>query len=397
MFDFSLPFLKNHSPSSFLGIDFGTVNVKGVVVDLTDEIPQIIGCGQIAWPEGSFDHGLIKNSPLVVQTLKKLLSELGVPSPNQVIYSLSGVLVHDFTTMAKITRTTSQDPVSESELSDICDRLEDAAGIEAAGQAAWWFGDPGAYLELIGSNISICKLDGYYASSPLGYRGSVLELGLATSFSTSQYLRGLQDISKKLGLKLLTVTSSFNALLKNLKDKDKPQFNALLVDVGGQVTNLGVVIGGGIVACASFPLGDWHFTLALSQALSIDWEKALQIRYNSLDDYSVDPSVVSQTLTRVCRYWACNLDVALESFSGVKKLPHQIIMLGGGKESPEIKAVFSDSRWLKKFPFGQEVEFLNFTFDDLFVRDLTGRLNKQEFLMVSCLAGFGAEVLNSQD
>lgn len=379
--------IKKTDPSHVLGIDLGTTLMKAVLFDFSSpDKNQVIGVAKTEWEEPTSSYGLPINKNAIVAGLNKIILELNIPANTPTIFSLSGGWLLDFTTVAKITRPNSQDPITEQELSEICSRLEDAAGVEAAGQVGSFFGNPDAYLELISSDISLCKLDDYYVSNPLSYRGGVMELSLYTSFSPSHYLDFIKKISREIRLDLKTVVSSFDALLKSIKLQDKSQFNGIFIDVGGLTTNIAIVIGGGVVNSSSFPIGDWHFTNQLCSDLSIDFSIAHNVRYHfDQQDLPVSSEKINESLTRTSRYWAGSFESVLESFAGVKKFPHQIFMIGGGCRSPEIQAILSDSRWLRRFPFSQEVELSSLTFEDLEVADLTGKLVGNEFILPACL------------
>jgi len=194
----------------------------------------------------------------------------------------------------------------------------------------------------------------------------------------------------------LTVSSLFYSLLHSLKIENISEFNSLFIDIGGKETSVGVVIGGGLVDSRSFPIGDWHFDLSISQALNVDLEEAKSLRdaYAKGQLLGEQVNQISAILSYVLRLWSLGLETALGSFSGVKSFPSQIYLVGGGAFSAEVREVLSDNLWTKNFPFSQDIEVKMVTLRDLRIKDLTGIVKDSSAVLPVSLGQVGKEVLS---
>jgi cell division ATPase FtsA len=103
-----------------------------------------------------------------------------------------------------------------------------------------------------------------------------------------------------------------SVLVKALTNDEPRNFNAIILDIGGRVTDVAIVFGGGIWGTRPLPLGGENFDLS---------------------------------------FWLSGVETALSDFEGVKSFPNRIILGGGGAQIEGLKEGLLDYPLMRTLPF----------------------------------------------
>ncbi len=391
---------KRSAKGQFLTLDIGTDYVKCLLFELsqseTGQKLHIVGFGKQPLSYLYTRGGAIVDYDGVKQTVSAAIAEALSASDSKlkdVIIGLSGEVTKGLVTTVRLTRPNADVPMSEKELSILISKIESSAFVEASKEVSMMTGNPDLEIDLTNSAISNVKLDGVYIKDPLGLTGEVIEIALFTAFSPSYHLKLLQKLTKELGLKIITITSGLYALNKSLIEKHE-QVNLILMDVGGETTDVGIVFGGSLVATRTLSLGGRHITRSISERFGLSYSDAEEkkIRY-SLGNLPEEENIkVYECVREVLDLWLSGIELLFSDFEGIKTFPSRIFLLGGGSSLKDLLSVLEKEPWTKTIPFKEPPIFDRLLVSDLsLVSDMTGKLTGQDDILPASLGGIYLE------
>jgi len=395
---FDLKFLKNKQrPSNkrFLTIDIGSEVVKCMAFEVAENqhgyYANIIGVGKETLSYGSARSGIVVDIDEVEKSIESAVEratlELG-GKIKEVIFGVSGDLSLGLMTTVRLVRAKG-DKITDKELDDIYSKIHEASYNQALNELMEITGDTEEDIELITSSLVYTKLDGNEVKDVIGQEGKVLEIAMFTAFTPSFHTKMLQTISKNLGLKILAIGSNMYSLTKSLSFAKGRYFDGVIMDVGGEVTDVGIVFGGGIVSTRSLSIGGAHFTRALGKKLGITYLDAEQKKKSySFGRLSPDENArVEDNMYEIMEIWLSGIELLFMDFTGVKTFSSQICLVGGGASLPELVNFVNKEPWSKSIPFRSPPEFIKLTLSDLHkVADSTGKVYGLEDIMPASLS-----------
>lgn len=392
MLKLPFPFRQDTSPRAFLGIDLGTEYIKVLSFEITpDKKAVIAGCGEALITDTGPEAAL-----------GRAITEAGGLAGGSVREAIIGARSEDTLEVSVTVRHRREDPqkkIDQPEIDQLLDRVNEVAIIEAAKQYARRTGNPDLELELINSTMILLKMDDLKVDSPLGCQGRQLEVTVTSAFAPSAVIKSIQKLCRSQKLNLATIVSSTHALTAALGADSRENFNALLVDVGGQVTKVGIVFGGGVHSSGYLSFGGQHFTQALVQA--VGWspgEAEEKLRgFLGAQLSEADQELVEESLKKPAELWFSAWETVLSSFEGVKTFPNQIYLVGGGSRLPSVMTLLAGSEWWKAYPFREEPEVERVTLGKIpQVEDRTGRADSVEYTPAASLGVVGLELWGLQ-
>lgn len=313
-------------PESFIALDFGTTSTKAFIFSLEKEV-QLLGQGQ-GTPE---------------EAVEQAVGQANV-RPTQAVVGIDGENAWCLTTTVRFNRPEPEKGIEPKEIEKLNEQILRTALLQATSQMSEFLGDPELGLQLIDSEVLYHKIDGQLVDNPLGKPGKVLESSIFTAYSPSNYLGQLSKILQKLNLNLWAVSSLMFILVKTLANNDPLNFNAIILDIGGKVTDVAVVFGGGIWGTRPLLLGGETFTIAISSE-----EKKIAYANHQLRDEEV--LEVKERLEPALGLWLGGVEATLLDFEGIKTFPSRIILTGGGANLLELKEGLLNYPLMRQLPF----------------------------------------------
>ena len=283
-------------PEEFIALDFGTTSTKAFIFSLKEKV-ELKGQGQ-GTPE---------------EAIEEATTQAGV-RPSQAVVGIGGENAWCLTTTIRLNRPDPEKEIETKEIEKLNEQIFRTALMQATTQVSQFTGDLEPSLQLIDSETLSYKLDGKIyppTNLPTGDIGKILECSIFTAYSPTTYLNWLRENLKELKLNLWAVCSLMSVLTKALANNNPRDFNAIILDVGGQITDIAVVFGGGIWGTRPLPLG--------GESLALD-------------------------------FWLSGVETALQDFEGVKTFPNRIILTGGANLS-ELKEGFLNYPLTRTLPF----------------------------------------------
>lgn len=401
-----------------LALDIGTEFVKAVIAEKTsDDNLNIIGVAKEHQSMGNMYAGAIADIQAVVSTCEKALSRAeemaGVVSRTCVV-GIAGELIKGNTRTVRYKRKDSNKPISDNEMQQIIQKVQDKAGEQARQEIALETDNPEVEVRLINSAIVSLSIDGYKVSNPIGFKGSDLMIQFYTAFAPLVHISAIEKVCAELNLDLLAVAvEPFAVCRACLGNELDSNFSAIVMDIGGGTTDIAVVDDGGVEGTKMFGIGGRSFTHQIATKTGLDYDTAeaikLQIGGVSLDqltlrhreetvaeaEYKNEIQTILATPERAKKInkaisdnvevWLGGVVVALEDFPLVEALPTKILLCGGGAGLSALQEELATSDWYTDLPFSRRP--LVHLLDDV---DIPGIENStEENLDYSFITAFG--------
>lgn len=401
-----------------LALDIGTEFVKAVIAEKTsDDNLNIIGVAKEHQSMGNMYAGAIADIQAVVSTCEKALSRAeemaGVVSRTCVV-GIAGELIKGNTRTVRYKRKDSNKPISDNEMQQIIQKVQDKAGEQARQEIALETDNPEVEVRLINSAIVSLSIDGYKVSNPIGFKGSDLMIQFYTAFAPLVHISAIEKVCAELNLDLLAVAvEPFAVCRACLGNELDSNFSAIVMDIGGGTTDIAVVDDGGVEGTKMFGIGGRSFTHQIATKTGLDYDTAeaikLQIGGVSLDqltlrhreetvaeaEYKNEIQAILATPERAKKInkaisdnvevWLGGVVVALEDFPLVEALPTKILLCGGGAGLSALQEELATSDWYTDLPFSRRP--LVHLLDDV---DIPGIENStEENLDYSFITAFG--------
>ena len=385
---------KNDGPDSFICVDIGSdvVKVFAFEVEVAETGPKatVIGIGKALLPNTATRGGVIIEENEVVSTLRTALDEAYNQAGyqiNDVIFGVSGELSLGLMTTVKLNKETSK-KISQDDLDIIQNKIFEAAQDEIMSQVYKTTGNSDVDLDLITSSVVYSKSDDQQVDTLLGLTPKNLEIAMFTAFTPNFHTQILQNLANKLKLNILAIGSQMYSITKLLTFTKGKNFDAVIMDVGGDITDIGIVFGGGIVSTKSMPIGGSSFTKAIKQDLDISYVEAEKKKYgysyNKLSEQ--ESSKIRSSLHNVLETWLTGIEILYTEFDGVKTFASDIYLVGGGAELLDLTDYLANEPWTRSIAFKSPPDFKKLSLKDLrFINDGTGRMHSLADIMPASL------------
>ncbi len=391
-----LPFFfdLSNKPPVFLTIDIGSEAVKCLAFAVSEgdkRVAEIVGIGRSRLIHGSTRAGAIIDMEEVESSVGAAISEateeLGV-KVSDAVFGVSGDLSFGLMTTVKAVRS-GEDSITEKEIKHIYERIYDAAYSQALNEVLEITGSADLDIDMITSSTVYTKLDGHIIDEPVGRDGANLEVAVFTAFAPLFHIKALQKLAKKLRLNILAIGSQMYALVKSLEYSKGRLLDCVIMDVGSELTEVGVVFGGGILSTRTLPIGGMHFTDAISKAFDITYLDAedKKISY-SFDRLPEEESIkVQNSLNDTMSIWVSGIEQLFSDFTGVKTFAPDVYVVGGGFYLPDVLSSIRNEPWTRAIPFKSPPDFSKLSIADLpKVTDTTGKADCLDLILLASLS-----------
>lgn len=160
----------------------------------------------------------------------------------------------------------------------LADELFKKEAASLTGTYQMQYGDANSIPEIIENNIINVSLNGYSVDSPFGKRSRFIEMNMIISISPKVCLDKIREVISRTYPRLSISFSSFiiTSYLA-VRDKYVGTDTYLLLDISGEITDVGVVIKGVLKHSLSFPFGRQTLFKSISKKMSIEKREAEEI------------------------------------------------------------------------------------------------------------------------
>lgn len=260
-----------------------------------------------------------------------VLAKLRAPSPDRIAVYFSSPWYASQVRVAKMTRPTAF-VVSKTMLNDIVSRELKAFEDEeiASGRTG------GDTLRAIESKIIQVKLNGYSTPEPVNLSATEIEMSLFLSVAPDRTLKRIEEIVTADYHKPVSFSSFLSASFLVVRDFFSHQEDYLLVEIGGEVTDVSLVRESALIQSASMPLGSNFILRRLSAGLKRSIPEALSLCTLYLED-KIEPGIkdtCTQILNAAKHEWLEAFQKVLFSVSNELSIPDAVLLSVGTDIAP---------------------------------------------------------------
>jgi cell division protein FtsA len=309
MLDLFKPVSTKYRPQNVAVLDFGSSSVKSAIIDLTTFRPTLLGLGEEPFKSTTILSGLVSDLDDYLQTIRNSIRKASFScgfTPRDFVFSLSGEFVKTLTVDLKIHREVSG-PIRVSEQDKIIKEVGRLVDREIGLEFPKITGNPNQSFRHIERRVlSLESLTGVRLENLSSVLEQDFTATVLVSFISHQTEGLLQKVVGDIKRNLLFKTSQMSSTVSFLKKSDG-NFSAVLVDFGGQVTDVCLVINGRIIGTRTLPLGGRDVTLELQDRFRISEEEA--------ESKKVKGEFVLEDTKDLLFFWIRGVNEALSSIS----------------------------------------------------------------------------------
>jgi cell division ATPase FtsA len=201
---------------------------------------------------------------------------------------------------------------------------------------------------LVDAAVVALTVDGHRVTDPVGFRAQEIGAEVFAALARRETIETWRIVAQQLEFSTLTLTASALALAVGLRDQQ-----GVLLDVGGDTTDLTLWQSGCPVALGSVPTGGDAVARLLARTWDLSSEDAerLKCAYASGLLAEEDRTRVLEAMFPVLREWLEETETALARLSQDRPLPQRLYLLGGGSVLPEMVEAARALAWSERIHF----------------------------------------------
>lgn len=325
-------------------LDIGTEAVKSLIFKKKNQKYIILGASRQYFSQFEVS-GLEK---AILRAIEESKSQAKV-EPGVVFLGLPADIFKSRIVYQLYKRQKFKENIKEKEERGISQFILDEARRKAALLASKESGILPEDIQFINSEILAIKIDGYEVPYLRSYRGENLEFKIFFSFLPKHYFQNFKKIIEDLNLGSVKILQEAQNLMKVFRSD-----NALLIDVGGEVTQLFFIKNGELMAINEFSVGGKDFSRTLSQIFGFTEERAREFkeRYSLGLMQEETRERIREILSAVTKEWFSCLKSKMASQKSF--FTSTIFLFGGGSELPEIEETLKEEGFSVKFLYPKD-------------------------------------------
>jgi len=360
--------------------DVGSSSIKILLVDYYSDHLEFIDGEKLKYPSSSFNSNLEFLSELKDQTKEALakIAERQDPTqtPKRVIAGVGGIGVEGFTSQINYRRARKDGVITENEFATILKRVEERADQLMRKMIAWETAGEGK-ASLLSSEVIDFNLEGYPVASPVGSVGEKLSFTVYNAYLSEPAFRNLVVFFKYLKLTLVSAVPTSYAMLRVLTEGKKVSGNIVVLDVGQELTEVGIISGKRILGHLGFDVAGNAFTRSVADEFNIDTEDAekTKLGYSAGKLGGGEMKDIREIVASDCKVFLSGVELILKDFPGFSGFPDDVYVAGGGSLLPGLVSGLQTMAW------GEEKTTDKISARNLLPKDLggfddkTGKLN----------------------
>ncbi|MBM4402315.1 MAG: ethanolamine ammonia-lyase reactivating factor EutA [Candidatus Cloacimonetes bacterium] len=340
---------KKHTP--ILAIDLGTDTVKTALCEVNGEGEvKILGRSEQKQGLTSMRGQKIADFDAVLETVNLACESAELNSNIKAKRATLGTsgLVQSVGMTVRLKRPEPEKEINQKELSYLFQKIEEKTIVKA--KESLFAAETYAADGLIGSEATRYAIDGQKTETPLGLTGSILEVSLLHNFCAKADLTTLQSLASSLGLEIDGINETTTAITQTLLKTNEA---GILIDIGGEITEVVIFKNGKIIGNKTFSLGGRNLSLMLTQKLNSSFEQVEKLKKDLAAGFldAERAREVREIINEHFAIWVKGLETALTEFPEVRPLPASFLVTGGGAALEEVKSVLISHPWNRVLPF----------------------------------------------
>ncbi|MBI4053809.1 MAG: rod shape-determining protein [Candidatus Doudnabacteria bacterium] len=342
------PFLKKIFPQKadrpdapVVIFDFGSRSVKLLLCRYRNEKVEVLAGRKVVYPQNAVDDDELVDpaaiQPLLLESLAQLFEKKNLPHPISAVVGIGGLGVSGYTSQIVYRRAKIQKTISDPEFKTILTRVEERAGQVMKKLIAWETAS-GNEPALINSEVLELTVDGYAVAAPIGSSGEKLSFTIYNAYTPGANHRRIVALLSQLNCKVLSMSSSMYATLRSVMAARAEGLNALVIDIGANATEVGIIKEGRIIGHAGFEVAGDSFSSSIASGLGKDpaLGEELKLGYSAAKLPEEVQKEIRELVGFDCKVFFSGVKLLLEEFPGYSGMPEQVFLAGGGSLLPGV-------------------------------------------------------------
>ncbi len=351
--------LPHSQPDLYAILDIGTVEAKALLLLVAEDDAAVVGVGRQAHQPGAIVNGSIVDAKLAARACDQALAQAEALTETVVgeklvadraIAGISGDSLKSVCLSLTIHRQHPKESLSESELRSAVQRAERVVLEEARSQIESQPGAAGTEVGLVDADVLHILVDGYPLINT-GVTGAQLDVRLSNVFAPVGYLAAVSSVVAELEMETVAILSGACAVAR--APYITGHGDAIIIDVGGESTDIVLSRNGGIESVQSLPMGGGSFTRHTARLLGIPLMAAEDIKRayacGELDQERTNE--LRSVLAGDVHTWIDGVQALLEDMAAQESLPSHIFLSGGGAALPDVERGVKSHNWIRVLPF----------------------------------------------
>lgn len=205
-------------------------------------------------------------------------------------------------------------------------------------------------LEIIDSQIMSVSLNGYQIESPLGVHTKAVEINMIVSLAQKFFLDKIRKVISKDFHDTPVIFSSFMvASYLAIRDKYISPDSYLILDIGGEITEVGIVSRGSLKASLSFPFGKKTIFRYISTKMEVDLRDAKELfnLYNNDNLTEKKRKEIEPLFKSIENSWSESFRNCISLLPHVLALPSTIFLTADNDVIKWFKNVISNEEFIQ--------------------------------------------------
>lgn len=245
-------------------------------------------------------------------------------------------------------------------------------------------------LEIMEHHIMDVSLNGYEVLDPIGMRTKSVEMNMIFSFSQKLFLDKIRkEIIKTFNDIPVYFSSFIVASYFAVRDKYVSPDSYLLLDIGGEVTEVGIVSKGILKASLSFPFGKKTFYKYICTKLEIELRDAKEIisLYNSGDMSSEQKTKYELLFKSIESSWSEAFRECIGGLPHVLALPSTVFLTADSDILNWFTSVVSNEEYIQSMTIDHKCTVVSLKSSDFFMKCRADNgVDLDPFLMIEVIA-----------
>lgn len=392
-------------PELYAVLDIGTAEAKSLVLLVDGEQAAIVGAGRQAYDPGAIAGGAVGDVALALQACDAALGQAEAGAEvaigqklvaDHAIVGIAGPLLRSVCLALSIRRERPEQRIGRAELHSLVQRTQNVVAQHA--QAAVGEEGASARFGVVDADVLRIAVDGYAVINAIGKTGATVDIRLSNVIAPEACLHALRDLVCRLDMYTRVIQAGVCALAHTRYLTARG--DAVILDVGGECTDIALLRGGGVESVSSLPMGGAWFTREIVRTLGVPAPAAEEIKRSyargQLDRQRSDE--LHAAFREGVQAWLAALQDRLAEMGGREELPAQFYLCGGGAALPDLISAMHRHHWARSLRFARQPQAsVIHTRDINALADHTLQLDSASFVVPVALATWAVQALLNRE
>ncbi len=259
---------KSGGGESFLALDIGTEQIKALVFGIEEN--KIVVKHKIIEKQSpkSITGGTISDIGEIIKTCKKIAREsekIGKSKISKAVIGIAGESIRGSIEKICFERENAEKDISLPEIENIIQKIQWKAFDKLRKDFLDDAGRLRDRVRVLDAQIFKIEIDGEKALNPVNFKGKMLNFEIFNSICSEHNFNIIDQLKESLEVGFVRAISAPCAMARLMRSKNMLPSRSLLVDIGGNVTDIAIIKNSLVDNTKTFALGGKCFSKKISE------------------------------------------------------------------------------------------------------------------------------------